>query len=260
MNKKVVLILADGMRPDSLDKCGNPYVNEFISRSKYTLEARTVMPSVTLPCHMSLFLSVTPDRHGITTNTYTPQVRPIEGLFEQVEKVGKKTAMFYDWEQLRDLVRPGVLAYSNYRSGGRAEGWYAETCKVLTREICEYLAKERPDFTFFYIGQPDEYGHKYGWMTDEYYASVSASFDSIKAVVDVLDDEYCVIVVADHGGHGRAHGTEMPEDMTIPVICYGTPFEAGTKFGEVSILDIAPTITELVGAEKNPEWEGSSIL
>ena len=46
--------------------------------------AQTVMPSVTLPCHMSLFHSVAPDRHGILTNTYTPQVRPINGICEQL--------------------------------------------------------------------------------------------------------------------------------------------------------------------------------
>lgn len=45
----------------------------------YSLRARTVMPSVTLPCHMSLFHSVDPGRHGILTNTYVPQARPRGG-------------------------------------------------------------------------------------------------------------------------------------------------------------------------------------
>ena len=80
--KKVVLILVDGMRPESLALCGNPFVKEMEAHSTYTLKGTTVMPSVTLPCHMSLFHSVAPQRHGILTNTYVPQVRPIRGICE----------------------------------------------------------------------------------------------------------------------------------------------------------------------------------
>ena len=74
---KVLLILSDGMRPDGLD--AHPAAARLMREGSYTLRARTVMPSVTLPCHMSLFHSVDPGRHGILTNTYVPQVRPVTG-------------------------------------------------------------------------------------------------------------------------------------------------------------------------------------
>ena len=77
---KTLLILVDGMRPDSLK--GIPSAEKFISESTGSLKARTVWPSATLPCHMSLFLSVPPERHGTTTNTYSPQVRPVDGICE----------------------------------------------------------------------------------------------------------------------------------------------------------------------------------
>lgn len=59
---KVLLILSDGMRPDGLE--GHPAVARLMREGSYSLRARTVMPSVTLPCHMSLFHSVDPGRHG----------------------------------------------------------------------------------------------------------------------------------------------------------------------------------------------------
>ena len=65
MNRKVILISIDGMRPDGLLQCGNPFVQELMKRGSYTLEGSSVNPPVTLPCHMSIFHSVTPDRHGI---------------------------------------------------------------------------------------------------------------------------------------------------------------------------------------------------
>ena len=48
--------------------------------------------------------------------------------------------------------------------------------------------------------------------------------------------------------------------MTIPVIIKGTPFEAGKVLENVSIKDIAPTITTLLDAQPAPEWEGKSLI
>ena len=80
-NNKVILISVDGMRPDGFLACKNPYIGKMMQMAYYTLDGKTVLPSVTLPCHMSLFHSVPPQRHGITTNLYLPMARPINGLF-----------------------------------------------------------------------------------------------------------------------------------------------------------------------------------
>ena len=108
--KKVLLILCDGMRPDALKDI--PQVEKLKQKTTHTLSAKTVFPSVTLPCHVSLFHSVDPTRHGTTTNVYAPQVRPINGLAEVLKTAGKKCAMFFSWEQLKDITRPGSLEHS----------------------------------------------------------------------------------------------------------------------------------------------------
>ena len=65
--EKVILISIDGMRPDAFLACGNPYAEELRRISAHTLDAVTVMPSLTLPCHMSMF-------HGVTPNTVSKQL------------------------------------------------------------------------------------------------------------------------------------------------------------------------------------------
>lgn len=55
MSEKVVLVLVDGMRPDGLMQCGNSFVSTLLENSAYALDAQTVMPSVTLPCHSPFF-------------------------------------------------------------------------------------------------------------------------------------------------------------------------------------------------------------
>ena len=44
-------------------------------------------------------------------------------------------------------------------------------------------------------------------------------------MVERLGEEYTVIITADHGGHDRMHGTDMAEDMTIPMFFIGADFE-----------------------------------
>ncbi len=254
--KKTILFVVDGMRPDSLKDI--EIAQKILKKSTYTMKAETVFPSVTLPCHMSLFHSVTPERHGTTTNVYMPQVRPIRGLCEVLKHAGKKCAIFYNWEDLRDISRPNSLAHSVFYAG-KAIG-YREAGEIITNELLDYVKKYDTDFTFLYLGYTDWAGHKFGWMSEEYMSAMQSSWSNIERVMNELGDEYNYIITADHGGHDRTHGSEMPEDMIIPMAFCGDDFEENKEFENVSILDIAPTVTALLGVEPDEEWEGRSLV
>ena len=257
MKNKLILISIDGMRPDGLLKCKNPYVEELKRIASYTFNARTVFPSVTLPCHMSLFHSVPPQRHGITTNTYMPQVRPINGLFEQLANAGKTSAMYYGWEPIRDVSRPASLKAAEYINAYS----FDNTDALLTDSAIKYIKNAEPDFVFLYMVETDEKGgHDCGWMSDGYLEVINKAIDNVKRVIEETDGKYTVIITADHGGHERSHGTDMYEDMTIPMIFYGPLFEAGKELKGVSILDIAPTIADILSVPKSKEWEGKSLV
>lgn len=256
MERKVILICVDGMRPDGLMQCGSALVKELKERGSWTLDARTVMPSCTLPCHMSMFHSVPPTRHGILTNLYVPQVRPINGLFEQVRHAGKSTAFFYGWEPLRDIARPLSLVTAAFRCARAAD----DTDTWLTDRCLEVLKADKPDFTFLYLVETDEKGgHDHGWMTPEYLGYISTAMDNIRRVLETVGEEYTVIITADHGGHDQTHGTEMDEDMTIPMLFVGKEFEPGRELHGVSILDLAPTIADILNVPPAREWEGRPI-
>ena len=253
---KVLLILVDGMRPDVLDKI--PAAGKLMARSAYTLEARTVMPSLTLPCHMSLFHSVTPERHGTLRNIYADQARPVKGLCEVLLSHNMQSAFFYNWEELRDLTRPGSLVFSYFCKAAQIGDERAND--MVTDAAIQYLRENETDFTFLYLGFPDNAGHKFGWMGEEYLRAVQNSWDNIERIMTTLPEDYTVIVTADHGGHGKTHGTELPEDMTVPMIFTGSSFRPGEITGEVSIMDLAPTVAKLLGAAPDEEWEGKSLV
>lgn len=254
---KVILISIDGMRPDGLRNCGNEFLNELIKKSSYTFNAQTVYPSITLPCHLSMFHSVPPERHGTTTNIYAPQVRPINGLFEQLKEANKISAMFYGWEPLRDISRPESLKKADYINAYSFE----HTDGMLTRSAIDYISVAKPDFVFLYMVETDEKGgHDNGWMSDVYLDYISCAIENVKNVIEATNEEYTIIVTADHGGHDRGHGTEMIEDMTIPMFFYGPQFAQGKELNGVSILDIAPTIVDIMGVKAAREWEGKSLI
>jgi predicted AlkP superfamily pyrophosphatase or phosphodiesterase len=255
--RKVILISIDGMRPDGVTACNNPFVAELTKKASYTFTARTVFPSVTLPCHMSMFHSVPPTRHGMMGNQYITPVHPITGIFEHVCAHGGTTAMFYGWEHLRDISRPGSLTFAEYIHSYSDEF----TDGILTDKALSCIDKYSPDFVFLYMVETDEKGgHDNGWMSQTYLDYISKAMDNVKRVIEKLGDEYTVIVTADHGGHERIHGTDMAEDMTIPMFFFGKDFIAGKQLTDVSILDIAPTVADVMELPTQRGWEGTSVL
>ncbi len=257
MKNKVILISIDGMRPDGLLSCGNTYVEELLKMSTYSMNASACYPSVTLPCHMSLFLSVPPERHGILSNTYTPPVRPVTGLFEALKGAGAVCGMFYGWEELRDLSRPGSLDRAEYIES------YSEPSSdtVLTDRALSYINEKDPDFVFLYMVETDSKGgHDVGWMTDTYLEYISVAIDNVKRVIEAAGDRYTVIITADHGGHARGHGADIPEDMIIPMMFVGDSFEKGKEISDIGLLDIAPTVATVMGVPIVRDWEGKSLV
>ena len=103
-------------------------------------------------------------------------------------------------------------------------------------------------------------GHDNGWMTDAYLEYVSIAIDNVKRVIDTVGDDYTVIITADHGGHMRGHGDDSPEDMTIPMIFVGKEFKKGNEIEGVGLLEIAPTVADIMGVQPCRDWEGKSVL
>ncbi|CDD01895.1 putative uncharacterized protein [Ruminococcus sp. CAG:382] len=162
------------------------------------------MPSVTLPCHMSLFHSVPPERHGIVTNIFTPQVRPVQGICERVRAAGKKAALFYDWGELRDLAQPDSLDFGMYISG-HTNG-FAQAQAKLKETVKSYIRESSPDFVFFYLGLPDEIGHAKGWMKEDYMKAVHDSMETVGEVAGTLPDDYITIITTIHPQKPRRPG------------------------------------------------------
>lgn len=255
--RRLILFVIDGLRPDGLQQASTPCIDRLIGAGASTYAARTVMPSATLPCHTSMFRGVTPQRHGITTNTWVPQVRPVPSLVDVLHQAGKRTAFFYNWEPLRDLAAPGSLDRSYYVNNCHAPDGDWELAGLAAATLREWT----PDFAFVYLGCTDVAGHDHGWMSAEYLAAIGRGDAAIGAVLATVNpEETAVIVTSDHGGHDRTHGTAMDEDMTIPWVIAGPWVPSGRHLqAPVSILDNPRTIAALLKVAPAQDWAGQVV-
>ncbi len=254
----IVLVMIDGVRPDALALADCPNLNGLRRRGAWTLTASSVMPSMTLPCHMSIFHSVTPGRHGITTNEWQPMARPLPGLVDLARLAGRRCAFFYNWEQLRHLSQAGSLHFSYFRDNVYSD--LSNGDQVIAGEAARYIASDRPDFVFVYLGTVDTVGHLHGWMSPEYLAQLQRVDGAIGTLLAGLPQDSTVLLQSDHGGHERTHGTDAPEDMTIPWLAAGPGIRSGYQIeSPVSLLDTAPTLARLLGLTPHHEWEGRCV-
>lgn len=261
--KTVVLFSVDGMRPDAMQQATTPIIDRLIAEGAHTLQAQTVMPSITLPSHTSMFRGVMPERHGITDNVWIPMARPVPSIIDLVAHSNRAAASCYCWEPLRDLSAASALDYSYYINYSQND--QIDVDHDVAQAAASYLARKQPAFLFVYLGVTDEIGHRHGWMSPEYLRAIELADQAIGVVLTALDqhgyrESSTCIVQSDHGGHGKTHGTSMPEDMTIPWIIHGPGIRQGHTIQDpVHITDTAATIAYLLDITPHRDWTGKAV-
>lgn len=251
----VVLISIDGMRPDAVLAANTPVMDRLMSEGACTLTARSVMPSVTLPCHTSMLRGVDVERHGITSNDFHPLARPVPSVLDVAHAAGRRTGFFYNWGQLRDLCEPGSLDVS-YLYGN---AYVPDGDWNVARSAADHLLREDFDFLFVYFGHTDECGHKHGWMSAEYLDAIANADSCLGFVLDACAQTgkpRNILLLSDHGGHGRSHGTDSDDDMNIPWIMHGPSIRPGPIESTLFLYDACPTLAHLLGLTAAREWDG----
>jgi phosphopentomutase len=124
----------------------------------------------------------------------------------------------------------------------------------------DWLSHNAFTFAFVYLGHTDITGHAYGWMSPSYLQAITNADQCVGRVISGMPQECATIVMSDHGGHEFTHGTDMAEDMTIPWLINGPGIPADWPIERpVSIIDVAPTVMQLLEITPPPEWMGTAV-
>jgi len=260
--KHVILIVLDGVRPDTLVAANTPNIDNLVAGGSYTWNAVTVTPSITIAAIPSIFTGATPAVHKVTD--WDGEIYA-ETIIEVFEEAGLSTAIIG-----QDPILGGYSA--TYCTGFY---YHHEQYEYFTTIAINWFTQHRPFFLTIYDSVPDHIAHEYGEQSDEYREAIEDADFQIGRIMNMLRElgvyeRTLIVITTDHGMTGLSHGSTLPGDMRIFSIFKGPRVMKGFEMENVvftpdlgyaghSIIDIAPTITVLAGLRTPANSEGRVI-
>jgi len=260
----VIVISMDGFRPDAIARIRPRTIRRLAREGSHTLEARTIVPSRTLPGHMSMVSGEPPDVHGVVNNEDPDETRwvvDVPTIFHLAHERGFRTAAFFSKTKFRQIYEPGSVDHAEKPTNwlGLRPSW------TTAGRVERHLARERPQLVFIHFAEPDYVGHVFGWMSPPYRWAVGWTDRALARVLAAADraygkGNYTVILTADHGGSRFTHGSEKAVDMTIPWIAWGKGVRGGEVLpAGVRTMDTAATAMWLLGIPRPGDWVGAPV-
>jgi choline-sulfatase len=294
----VVVITIDTLRPDALGwvsgigPTGNgptgssptPAIDA-LAHEGFRFPGAVSPAPLTLPSHTSIFTGLVPRRHGVRDNG---QVLGggIATLAERLGAAGYRTGAFVSGYPLRRMfgLDRGFDTYDDelvQRPDGRWQDRPANNTTSLALEWLRGVKKRDPEQPFFLwihyydphapyepparFARPAEQGPRGAY--DGEVAAVDHAIATLKQGLDeALARERVVVVTADHGEslgeHGEAtHGFFVYDSTTLVPLVFHAPgrIRAGASPAAARLIDVAPTVLDLLGLEALQGTDGASL-
>ena len=289
----VLLITIDTLRADRVGAFGGPAgltpsLDRLASEGIQLTRAYTAAP-LTLPAHASILTATSPPVHGLRTNGLFRLGPAIPTLATVLKGAGYRTGAFVGSFVLdaRFGLNRGFDEYDDRygekRAGDPAEGAERRGEEVVKPALSwinrqsnpqsEIRNPQSPWFAWVHLYDPHE-----PYRAPEPYASQHQPYDAEVAYADAMIgrllaglpqgalDRTAIMVAADHGEslgeHGeRSHGVFIYDvTMRVPWIIRTPGLRHGVSNALVRLIDLAPTMLDLVGIAGPPEFEGRSLV
>jgi hypothetical protein len=258
MYRRVVVVLADGLRPDAVTPAIMPSLHTLGQTYTRAEHAVTVRPSVTVAALGSLATGVRPEAHGLIEPGigFLSRMHRLHPLGDELHRHGHDIAVVLP--EMGRFSRSLVGALARAASIGKLVTG-GNTARSLARTARQVLSEISHGLVVLYLADCDGAGHAHGWMSQPYLAA-AARVDAALAEVAPLTRSDLLIVLSDHGGGGidpRDHDHPHPTNARIPLVLAGASVRRGTALrGPVSLLDVPPTILWALGAAIPGSYEG----
>jgi predicted AlkP superfamily pyrophosphatase or phosphodiesterase len=259
----VVIVSVDGLRPDAISRFKAATMSRLAREGSHSFAATTINPSKTLPSHTSMLTGEGPEDHGIKWNTNETETHShvaVPTVFALARERGLRTAAFFSKGKFNHLEVPGSLDHTQAPNGDGK--WSADR---TVSDVERYLDTTRPNLLFVHLGEPDYAGHFWGWMSWMYGRAVRKADAAVARLVAAADrafgaGNYTFLLTADHGGHGRSHSSNRPENVMIPWIAYGEGVRTGMELPRgIRTMDTAGTALWLLGVDAPDDWTGVPV-
>ncbi|RNC63378.1 alkaline phosphatase [Proteiniphilum sp. X52] len=270
--KHVILIGYDGLSSDCIREGADmPSLQKMMREGSYTLERRSVLPSVSACNWASMFMGASPELHGYTEwGSRVPELPSrvvnddnrfpnIFGLYREADPKSE-IGYIFDWEGMNFLVDTLAIDFRYCVPDHKTHS------KESMRTVLKYLEEKRPNLCMIYFGETDRAGHNHGWGSPEYLQAAQGIDACVGAIIETIEkagmmDETVVIVTSDHGGLKKGHGGKTMHEMESPLVFYGKNIKKGFVIPEsVMVYDTAGTIAYLLDFPQPQVWIARPIL
>ena len=220
-------------------------------RGAYTWDAQTTFPPATLPGHASMLTGFAPDAHGVIWNdNYPDRAIAVPTIFATAHAAGLRTVMVVGKEKMQLFNVPGTVDSYVYATEGDRD--------VADKAIAEI--ESGFDLMFVHLPNVDFFGHSTGWMSETYLFEITQTDKAVGRIFAALPENTTIILTADHGGRGAGHGSNIPENMTIPWIISGPGVVSDYEIGSsVEITDTAATASYILGLSLPLDVDGQPV-
>lgn len=273
----VFIVSIDGAKPAVLAESDAPTLKKIAAEGAVTWEASTIFPSITLPSHTSMLTGVGPDKHQILWNNYTPikgfvKVPTAFSLLKAADSQAV-TAMFVGKVKFRHLWLKDSLSLFDFGgpqdskpvAGTQEIEKDKKPSQLVAKQAAAWLKENKPKLTFIHFPDVDTAGHKNGWGSPQQKEAIKVTDQALwqvwQAIKDAgLADSSVLLVSADHGGHDKTHGLNIPDDMIIPWVAWGKGVKKNfTITDKVTTYDTAATALWLLDVPVPAEFDGKPV-
>lgn len=274
----VLLISIDTLRPDGLGwvsgKNPTPRIDA-IAQSGVAFTNAVAPAPLTLPSHASIMSGRNPARHGVRDNGQNlPE--SVEVLAARMKQAGYDTAAFVSAFVLlkRFGLDRGFDHYDDHLTSGK-EGWLDRPAGETVDSALNWVKKHtgKPWFAWIHLYDPHTpYSPPAGFEgTDElsrYLGEIRYVDREIGRLLDDLEasgQSPLIVITGDHaeafGEHGEIeHGLFVYDSTTLVPLLFNHPGLAPLQPQiQPRLVDIAPTILELLGLPTLSEADGISL-
>ncbi|HSL01448.1 MAG TPA: alkaline phosphatase [Rubrobacteraceae bacterium] len=247
--RRVIVVVIDGCRIDRFHEAEKPYLERMMAGGAVYGQVETVYPARTVVCFSSMLTGAAPEAHGITSNLVLRLGLKVESVFDVLRRSGK-SGRLVGIAHLIDAFGDDVASVTSVAHNDKID---QNLIAAARREIVEH----DPDLLVLQLLAVDQNGHTRGTYYPEYVERIEITDRLIEEFMDFCEErgsleDAAVILMADHGqGRGiGAHGHLSDGERFVPFAMWGSGVAAGRTVREPrSILDLAPTISYLLGVE-----------
>lgn len=269
----------DGCRSDALKMAVEtgkaPHIAQLIKSGTVTwtayaggeLDKPTQQDTFSGPGWSSVLTGVWHNKHGVTDNSFrgsnfTRYPNFLERFRTSRPEVD--VVSLVSWPPINEhLFKPaGETTRCTCHTYTEADSVAIE--KKLIANTIWSLTSGDPGIVFCYQGNLDHVGHTLGFSPEvpEYMEAIRLSDERIGEVLAAVrarpgfaNEDWLFIVVTDHGGIGKVHGGQTPEERIIPLIVSGGVTPAGLVSDAVVGQTAVPaTVMRHMGVEVLPSW------